>query len=264
MLGIIEGDQGSGKTLLLVRKFLVTVKKRPAMQGYGTFFIDHPNWHVVPWSFIFDPDAPPGFYGADEAPRALDSRKSMSLPAWWTASLSEERKNAREVWLTAQSVDMLDSRSRGMAAEVRSVRGVFPTKREYDKLTDEIVKREHPRVVLQRVWRGRYAARMAPTLAFRPLPLPWSVLRKYAERYDTTQTVALADHIASQKNPYADRKVSDVLEGHSDSRRPDVGVRSGGQRTGERQAQPSRSGGGRHRSDAGFLPRRPAQHQRKG
>lgn len=208
MLYLYAGEQRSGKTLLAVRKMLAMKAKRPAMMMGGNLSVDHPDYRVMSWAELLDPELPPGCYIWDEVPRALESRRSQSLPLSVLSGITEEGKSARDVLMTAQLVSQVDVRARTMCKHVKVVRGLFMTKRRYDRETDEIVKREHPRLVSVSTWKGSHAAagKLKSDDRIARVVLPWAVLRPTIAMYDTTQRIGLAGHLAGAKDFYRDER----------------------------------------------------------
>lgn len=205
MFTIVEGYQGSGKTLYVVRSVIREVDhKRPAARIFANLHIEHDNAERVDWVDLLDPAAPPGIKILDEAARAWDSRRSMSHAMSMLSASTEERKNGRDVWMTTQLLGMLDSRIRNMADRVVRIKGLFPTRRRYDRETDEIIRREHPRLIRIETWRGPDGQKKDPQLRRSKVTLPWLLFAPYVNRYDTTETIGLADHLAAGKDSYRD------------------------------------------------------------
>jgi hypothetical protein len=233
MLYLYAGEQRSGKTLLAVRRMLSMKQKRPAMSMGGNLFVDHPDYRVMTWAELLDPELPPGCYIWDEVPRALESRRSQSLPLSVLSGITEEGKSARDVLMTAQLVGQVDVRARSMCKHVKVVRGLFMTKRRYDRETDEITKREHPRLITVSTWKGSHAAaaRLKADDRVGRVVLPWALVKGTTALYDTTQRIGLAGHLDRAKDFYRDERqeIDDDQQSSSSSSRRVPRTRTGTQ-----------------------------------
>jgi hypothetical protein len=213
MIVVYEGDQGSCKTTMAVRRAIrIADKQRIYADIFAPMPIDHPRAHVVDWTFMLDPKAPPGIYIWDEAARATDSRRSQSLPPSVTNNFTEHRKHVRDVLITTQIWGMIDSRLRGNCQERHLLRGRMYTKRRYgvdDDGAEIVTRREHPRWISRHSWAGRHCQQAKPEQRSR-MVIPWSMLASYADRFDTARTVELAGHIAAGKDFYRDQRDTPV------------------------------------------------------
>lgn len=208
-LYLVCGEQGAGKTLYVVRHAIRTVSSsRPAAKIYANLHIDHPNAVYASLEEMSAPDAPPGIYIWDEAARLIESRRSQSLPMSRLQSTTEERKHGRDVWMTAQMVSQVDVRVRRMCKFVKVLRPLLVVPRRYSKTTDEIVRREHPRLVIVSTWKGSQADKLKPDTRLSRAVLPWGRLSKYVHLYDTTASIGVAAHLAG-RDFYLDKQGDD-------------------------------------------------------
>lgn len=258
----VVGQQGAGKTLYVVRKVLKTVEgPRPAAKIYGNLNIDHPNFVRESWDELLDPDHPPGIKILDEAARAWDSRRSMSHTLTMLQASTEERKHGRDVWMTAQLIGQLDNRIRAMLTRTIRLTPLAVTKRKYDRATDEIVRREHPRLIMVEHWKGAHGQKMRPEDRAQRGFMRWGRLAKYTGRYDTTESIQVAGHLAAGKDFYRDSKGAGD-SGHSErggGERGRAAARPGPGRERPGQPEPVRAGSERVRpgADGPELPGRP-------
>ncbi|MCU1592557.1 MAG: Zonular occludens toxin (Zot) [Frankiales bacterium] len=205
MLTLIAGEQGAGKTALAVRRAFRMLDKRPAAQLYANLEIDHPRAHYASLEEMSAPDFPKGVCIWDEAPRLLESRRSQSLPMSRLQSTTEERKHGRDIIMTAQMPGQIDVRVRFMCKSVTVLRPLFITKRHYDPDTDDITRREHPRLIVASTWKGMHADKLKPDTRLSRQFIFWAQLARYVDRYDTTASIDVAAHLRG-KDFYLDKQ----------------------------------------------------------
>jgi hypothetical protein len=226
MLTLVAGAQRSGKTLYVVRRVIKDHDaKRPAAPIWSNIDVDHPAATRLPWADLLDPELPAGYVIWDEAARAWDSRKSMSATISMLAGITEEGKSLRDVYMTAQDFGMVDSRIRRMTSTAVKITGRFFTKDFHDPVTDELVKRRHPRWLKIQKGSWLFADKGAGAKNINvksSIYLPWFLFAPFTGRYDTAEKVAVADHLAAGKDFYRDQRtdLAHDLTRRIDAQRP--------------------------------------------
>jgi hypothetical protein len=203
MFVVWEGDQGSGKTLLMTRYIIRQLDKRPGARAYTSYVIDHERAERQPWSFLLSPEAPPGIYGWDEGAAAWDSRMSSSATTSMLNAQRQERKGSREILITVQDLGMLDVRVRRAAQLVHRVTGIWKVPAKHDPVTDDVLDRTgYPRLIRVETWKGKVAEKHRREDLLAVKYVPFGRLLPYASRYDTSEVVGIADHLAARRDVY--------------------------------------------------------------
>lgn len=212
MLTLVAGEQRSGKTLYVVRRVIrLHDSQRPAAPIWSNIDIDHPKAVRLSWAELLDPELPAGYVVWDEAARAWDSRSSMSHTLSQLQGITEEGKNLRDVYLTAQDFGMLDVRLRRMCTRAVRIRGLLMTADKHHPHTDELLKRRHPRWISIEVGKWKFAEKPNKDNRKSRIVLPWSMFKSYTSRYDTAERVQLAGHLQQRKDHYRDQRAAPPL-----------------------------------------------------